>query len=63
MKRVGRFHFLSVIFLVMYIGSYTFTSQAQELSGTETYDFKMSKGISNSAGAAMRRRQNCFSKP
>lgn len=45
MKRAGRAHFLSVMFLVMYIATYTFTSQAQELSGTETYDFKMSKGI------------------
>jgi tetratricopeptide (TPR) repeat protein len=45
MKRVGRTRFLSVMFLVIYLLTSTFTSQAQELSGTETYDFKMSKGI------------------
>jgi tetratricopeptide (TPR) repeat protein len=45
MKRVGRAHFHFVMLLAMYLATYTLTSHARELSGTETYDFKMSKGI------------------
>ncbi|WP_447600740.1 tetratricopeptide repeat protein [Nitrospira sp. Nam80] len=45
MKRVWRAHFHFVMLLTMYLATCTLTSHAQELSGTETYDFKMSKGI------------------
>jgi tetratricopeptide (TPR) repeat protein len=44
-NRVGSARFLSIALLIIFIAAYTSSSQAQGLSGTETYDFKMSKGI------------------
>ena len=43
--RVGRTRFLFITLLMIFIATYASWSQAQGLSGTETYDFKMSKGI------------------